>query len=171
MLLQGNAYISGAASGNQQHPFMSCDANQYLQNKGIGRATAFAFAEHGIESLAISDRNEGALEEVRQELEKKHPGVNVTCYTVDVSNEASIVETLGRVFKSLGHVNYSINNAGVGGLHKGSIDLETKEFLQVLDVNLTGLWISEREQLKYMLKQEPREEKSAVSSMWYSKED
>lgn len=133
---------------------------------GIGCATAFAFAQYGIKSLALSDQNEKALHEVRQELEVKHPHVNVTCYKIDLSNEASVVETLSRVFNDLGRVNYAVNNAGIAGPSKGSVDVLTNEFLHVLDVNLTGLWISEREELKYMLKQEPVEEKLVNSRAW-----
>ncbi|KAF2806808.1 oxidoreductase UcpA [Mytilinidion resinicola] len=134
-LLRGNAYVSGAASG-------------------IGRATAFALARHGANGLALSDLNGQTLENTGQEIQKEHPNVKVVCYILDVSNEESVVHVMSRVFKDFGRLTYAINNAGIQGGIKPTVLVEANIFQKALDVNLVGLWISQREQLKHMLTQE-----------------
>jgi NAD(P)-dependent dehydrogenase (short-subunit alcohol dehydrogenase family) len=122
---------------------------------GIGRATAFALAKHGVNGLALSDLNTEGLENTRQGIQKQHPNVKVACYALDVSDEESVVHVMSRVFRDFGRLLYAINNAGIQGGIKSTVLLETKLFQKALDVNLVGLWTSQREQLKHMLIQEP----------------
>lgn len=126
--------------------------------QGIGRATAFALAKHGADGLALSDLNSEALEKTRVELERQHPNVKSVCYTLDVSDEASVVHVMGSVFKDFGRIMYAVNNAGIQGGVRPTALLETKIFQKALDVNLVGLWICQREQLKHMLTQAPVDE-------------
>jgi NAD(P)-dependent dehydrogenase (short-subunit alcohol dehydrogenase family) len=129
-----------------------------LTSLGIGRATAFALAKHGASGLALSDLNVEALENTRQSIQKQNPTVKVVCYTLDVSDEESVVQVMSRVFKEFGRLTYAINNAGIQGGIKPTALLETKVFQKALDVNLKGLWMSQREQLKHMLAQEPADD-------------
>jgi NAD(P)-dependent dehydrogenase (short-subunit alcohol dehydrogenase family) len=57
--------------------------------------------------------------------------------------------------RRFGRIDYAVNNAGVSGTLRRSTDMTTEEFNQAIHVNMTGVWIAQREQLNQMMKQEP----------------
>ena len=77
---------------------------------GMGRATAFVFADEGAH-LAIVDRNADALAGVAKEIEAA--GATVRAYTADLADGDAITDLVGRVRTDLGPIDILINNAGV----------------------------------------------------------
>ncbi|KAI9810455.1 MAG: hypothetical protein M1827_006231 [Pycnora praestabilis] len=143
-LLKGVALITGAASG-------------------IGRATAFAFAAHGVQSLALLDINLTAQENVNSELKEAHPSVETLVLHCDTSKEESIVNAIKETVKRFGRIDYAVNNAGITGPSKASPDISLDEFKGLLDVNVTGVWVGQREEIRQMLKQEPLSHAGPIS--------
>ncbi|KAK5224300.1 hypothetical protein LTR47_009911 [Exophiala xenobiotica] len=133
----GVAFITGAASG-------------------IGQATAFRFARHGVAALALSDIRVKHQAEVSARLQDEYPHLEVLTLPIDTSSEESVVKAHKATVKHLGRIDYAINNAGVPGVMKPTPDMTSDEFRRGLDINLTGVWLGQREQIRQMLKQEPR---------------
>lgn len=78
--------------------------------KGLGKATAIAFAKKGID-VAITGRNEKILKETVAEL--KAIGVNATYEIFDVGNYEEVKKGIKNIIATLGAVDILVNNAGI----------------------------------------------------------
>lgn len=116
MLLEGRtAAISGAASA-----------------RGIGRATAKLFAQHGAR-IAILDINATAAKDTAAELGSQHIGIGC-----DVASKASCEAAAKEVLTAFGHVDILINNAGVTQPVK-TLEIDEASWNRILDINTKGV--------------------------------
>jgi NAD(P)-dependent dehydrogenase (short-subunit alcohol dehydrogenase family) len=100
---------------------------------GIGRAIAQSFATAG-ERVTIAGRRMDALEETKG-------GSTMICRTLDVCDEGSV--------KALFDHPYDVVVANAGGGASGKVkDLTLEDWNRVIDVNLTGVFLTFREALK-----------------------
>ncbi|KAF2404129.1 oxidoreductase, partial [Trichodelitschia bisporula] len=134
-LLSGTAFITGAGSG-------------------IGQSVAYAFARDGITNLALADINKDGLSTTAAELSRRHPNVVVELITLDTSNEAAVDAAIAKTVEKFGRLDVAVNNAGIAGPQKGGAEAALKDWQRCLDVNLTGVWLCQRAELRVMLKQE-----------------
>ncbi len=79
-------------------------------SKGIGRATALAFAAEGA-NLALCARNPDALNRVAEEARHTH-GVEVYTETFDVSEDARVHQFADAVHRRFGRIDVCVTNAG-----------------------------------------------------------
>ena len=124
-------------------------------NPGIGRATSFALVSHGVRRLGILDIDIVNAEKTSLELKSKYPGVDVVLVHADMANENSIVTGIAKIVQSFGRIDYAVNNAGIGGKLGPTTEISGSDFGSTINVNLIGLWVCQREEIKHMLKQEP----------------
>lgn len=103
---------------------------------GIGRATAFAFAEAGARVVAVDRDAEGAARTA--ELARLIGAPAAWGETVDVSDEAAMEKLAEKVATEYGIVDVLVNNAGIG-LSGSFLDTTVEDWKQVLDVNLWGV--------------------------------
>lgn len=116
MLLQGKvAAISGAASA-----------------RGIGRATAKLFAEHGAK-IAILDLDAAGAQAAAAELGPDHLGLGC-----DVTDPDSCKAAAGAVLARYGQCDILLNNAGITQPLK-VMDISAANWAKVIDVNLSGV--------------------------------
>ncbi|MCZ2257793.1 3-ketoacyl-ACP reductase [Sporosarcina sp. G11-34] len=118
--------------------------------RGIGRATAIAFAKEGI-NIGLLGRTAANLEKVAEELSEY--GVNVTMATADVSDNASVISAVEHIKSELGPIDILINNAGIGKFGK-FLDLSPEEFKNIIDVNLMGVYYVTRAVLPEMIERQ-----------------
>ena len=118
--------------------------------RGIGRATAIAFAKEGI-NIGLVGRTAANLEIVAKELEQYD--VEVTMATADVSNNESVIAAVEHVKSELGQIDILINNAGIGKFGK-FLELSPEEFKNIIDVNLMGVYYVTRAVLPDMIERE-----------------
>lgn len=113
-----------------------------------------AFARHGVQKLALLDIDDVGLETtvamISQQTNKRVESLKLK---VDVSDEIAIVQAIQKVVDAFGRIDIAINNAGIGGPILDSTKISTDEFRRVLDVNMIGLWVSQREEIRQMLSQ------------------
>jgi NAD(P)-dependent dehydrogenase (short-subunit alcohol dehydrogenase family) len=69
---------------------------------------------------------------------------------VDVTDEASVVSFFDRVIADHGRLDVAANCAGVNGQYGSVADLSLDEWRRVLDVNLTGVFLCLREEVRHM---------------------
>ncbi|KAH6672069.1 3-oxoacyl-reductase [Halenospora varia] len=134
-ILKGTAYLTGAASG-------------------IGKGAAFALARNGITRLALTDISQKSLDATKKELKEKFPKLEIECMQLDVCDGKAIEQSIAETVKRFGRIDVGINVAGIGGSGKTTAELEESGWMSVIDVNLNGVWRSQKEQIKAMLKQE-----------------
>lgn len=115
--------------------------------RGIGRATAIAFAKEGI-NVGLVGRTFDNLEKVAKELEEFD--VNVTVAVAEVSDNESVIAAVEHIKSELGPIDILINNAGIGKFGK-FLDLSPEEFKHIIDVNLMGVYYVTRAVLPEMI--------------------
>ncbi|MFG2115001.1 SDR family oxidoreductase [Streptomyces sp. NPDC048718] len=103
---------------------------------GIGRATAFAFAEAGARVIAVDRDTEGAARTA--EMSRLIGAPAAWGETVDVADEQAMEKLAARVTEEYGVVDVLVNNAGIG-LTGSFFDTTSEEWQRVLDVNLWGV--------------------------------
>lgn len=103
---------------------------------GIGRATAYAFAESGARVIAVDRDTEGAARTA--EMSRLLGAPEAWAETVDVSDEQAMEKLADRVAAEYGVVDVLVNNAGIG-LSGSFFDTTPEDWKKVLDVNLWGV--------------------------------
>ncbi|GLP70578.1 short chain dehydrogenase [Streptomyces sp. TUS-ST3] len=103
---------------------------------GIGRATAFAFAESGARVVAVDRDAESAARTA--ELSRLLGAPEAWAETVDVSDEQAMEKLAAKVATEYGVVDVLVNNAGIG-LGGPFLDTTVEDWKKVLDVNLWGV--------------------------------
>lgn len=117
--------------------------------RGIGRATAIAFAKEGI-NVGLVGRTKENLEKVAAEL--KPYGVKVALAAANVANNAEVIQAVDQIKAELGAIDILINNAGIGKF--GSfLELSPEEFENIIQVNLMGTYYVTRAVLPEMIEQ------------------
>ncbi|MCX5377138.1 SDR family oxidoreductase [Streptomyces sp. NBC_00091] len=103
---------------------------------GIGRATAFAFAEAGARVVAVDRDGEGAARTADMARLVGAPEAWGEC--VDVSDEQAMEKLAAKVAAEYGIVDVLVNNAGIG-LSGSFLETSSEDWKKVLDVNLWGV--------------------------------
>lgn len=104
-------------------------------SSGIGEATALALAEEGA-SVAIAARRLDRLEDLARRIQDN--GGKVLAIALDVAEEEQVKKAIETIQSELGRIDILVNNAGVMLL--SAVDgADTKEWRQMVDVNLLGL--------------------------------
>ncbi|MEV6141865.1 SDR family oxidoreductase [Streptomyces sp. NPDC051992] len=103
---------------------------------GIGRATAFAFAEAGARVVAVDRDAEGATRTA--EMARLIGAPTAWGEAVDVSDEQAMEKLAEKVAAEYGIVDVLVNNAGIG-LSGSFLDTTSEDWKNVLDVNLWGV--------------------------------
>lgn len=116
-------------------------------SRGLGKATAIAFAKEGID-VAITGRNEEKLKETASEL--KALGVNATYQVFDVSNYEEVKVGIKNIIKTLGTVDILVNNAGIAAF--GTLnDMDSKLWEDIIKTNVLGMYYVTKEVLPYLI--------------------
>ncbi|MEE1749083.1 MULTISPECIES: SDR family oxidoreductase [unclassified Streptomyces] len=103
---------------------------------GIGRATAFAFAEAGARVVAVDRDAEGATRTA--DMARLIGAPAAWGEAVDVSDEQAMEKLAEKVAAEYGIVDVLVNNAGIG-LSGSFLDTTSEDWKNVLDVNLWGV--------------------------------
>jgi NAD(P)-dependent dehydrogenase (short-subunit alcohol dehydrogenase family) len=115
---------------------------------GIGRATALTFANEGA-IVIIADIDPCGSEKTAEKITAT--GGAAHAIATDVT-EASDVEILvARIADAWGHLDCAFNNAGVPDGAASWLDLTEEVWERVLKLNLTGVWLCMRAEIRQML--------------------
>lgn len=118
-------------------------------SRGLGKATALAFAKEGVD-VAVTGRNEEKLKETVAELESL--GVKATYAVFDVGNYEAVKKGIASLISSLGSIDILINNAGIAAF--GSLnEMEVSEWSKIIQTNLMGMYYVTKEVLPYLIEQ------------------
>lgn len=104
--------------------------------RGLGKATALAFAQEGI-NVAITGRNEAILIDTVKKIESL--GVKATYATFDVANYDDVKAAIDKLNAEFGTFDILVNNAGIAAF--GSlIDMDPKTWVDIINTNLLGTY-------------------------------
>jgi len=105
--------------------------------RGIGKVVALEMANAG-SNIAIVDMLDDVAAETAKEIEQKH-GVKAKAYKCDVTNPAQVNTVMDQIEADFGAFDVLFNNAGIV-LHKSALDVTPEEWLNVINVNLNGVF-------------------------------
>ncbi|GAJ05966.1 unnamed protein product, partial [marine sediment metagenome] len=71
----------------------------------------------------------------------------------DVSNAIEVEAMVNKVVETYGRLDYAFNNAGIGDTMAYTADLTEEEWDRTINVNLKGVWVCMKYEIKQMLKQ------------------
>jgi len=118
-------------------------------SSGIGMATAITFAKAGAKVVVAARRiKEG--EEVVENI--KREGGGASFFQVDVSKADEVKSLIERTVETYGHLDWACNNAGIEGAMASIVDCTEENWNEVININLTGMWLCMKYELIQMLK-------------------
>nr|WP_321223411.1 3-ketoacyl-ACP reductase [uncultured Psychroserpens sp.] len=118
-------------------------------SRGLGKATAIAFAKEGID-VAITGRNEQDLKATVLELENF--GIQATYSAFDVGNYKEVQTGIKNIIDTFGSIDILVNNAGIAAF--GSFnDMEVDQWSTIIQTNLMGMYYVTKEVLPYLINQ------------------
>ena len=117
---------------------------------GIGRVTSLAFAEEGAKVVVADVMIEGGEETVQ--MIKKTGGEAVFVKT-DVGRAEDVASLIEKTVATYGRLDCAFNNAGIDGEVSSLQDQSEKNWDRVININLKGVWLCMKYEIRQMLKQ------------------
>ena len=117
--------------------------------QGIGRAIAERFLASGA-TVSIWDRNQAATDSTVKELSSQG---TVSGLTVDVTDAEGVAKAAAATARTLGGIDILVANAGITGPNTECWNYPPDAWRQVIDVNLTGIFLCCRAVVPHMIKQ------------------
>ncbi len=108
---------------------------------GIGKACAHALARSGA-TVALWDLDQQSLQQAEADLHDL--GAQTSVAVVDVTDPDAVDAAMAAAAERDGRIDIVVANAGIGGEQKPSGDYPTDSWRQVLNVNLDGVFYTQR---------------------------
>ena len=118
--------------------------------RGIGKSVAIAFAEAGAD-VAIVDVDIAEAEKTAAELMENY-GVKTIAVKTDVTNPEEVDAMVEKVVENFGRLDVAFCNAGIC-LNVPAEEMTYEQWRKVIDINLTGVFLTAQAAGKVMLKQ------------------
>lgn len=116
---------------------------------GIGKATALAFAREGAK-VVVSDINETLAKETISQIQQM--GSQALFIKCDVSKENEVQHLINKTIQEFGQIDCAFNNAGIEGAPSSTIECTEENWNKTIDINLKGVWLCMKYQLRAMIK-------------------
>jgi len=119
---------------------------------GIGKAAALALLQDGYQ-VALAGRRSEPLEAVAAQ---SGAGSRALVLPTDVADEDSVRQLFTRTVQAFGRLDVLFNNAGVNAPGIPLEDLTLAQWKNVVDINLTGMFLCIQQAFRVMKAQTPR---------------
>jgi len=107
---------------------------------GIGLSLSRALVRAGVR-VAVVDRDKVAGQKAAEELRGK--GASAKAFYADIAKEKEVAQMVTAVEKEMGPIDILINNAGIN-IRKKAMEYDLSEWERILNINLTGAFITSR---------------------------
>ena len=119
---------------------------------GVGKAAALALLAAGYNVVLAGRR----LEPLQEAITQSGAGSRALAVSTDVSKVESVQALFAAAVKAFGRVDVVFNNAGVGNPPGSFEDWTLEQWQNVVDINLTGMFLCIQQAFKTMKTQTPR---------------
>ena len=118
-------------------------------SRGIGRSACSLLSKEGAK-VAIVD----VIDDEGRQLESAiaAEGGVAKYWHLDVSNEEQVAGIFAEVAARFGGIDVLVNNAGIAGANKPTHELSEREWDQVMNVNVKGVFFGTKHAIPYLLK-------------------
>jgi len=120
---------------------------------GIGKAAALALLQNGYH-VAFAGRRREPLEAAIAQ--SGAPADRALAVPTNVADPASVAALFAQVKEKFGRLDVLFNNAGVGAPGVNLEDLTFEQWKNVVDINLTGVFLCTQQAIRLMKDQAPR---------------
>ena len=117
---------------------------------GIGRESAIAFAKAGAK-VVVAGRRDAEGEETAELI--RSAGGNSLFVKTDVAKANEVEALVKKTVETFGRLDVAFNNAGIEGVWVPIISQTEKDFDRTMEVNVKGVWLCLRYEIRQMLKQ------------------
>jgi NAD(P)-dependent dehydrogenase (short-subunit alcohol dehydrogenase family) len=117
---------------------------------GIGRDAAVLFAKAGAKVVVSGRREAEGAKTVDQ---VRAAGGEALFVKTDVSQVADVQAMVQKTVEKFGRLDVAFNNAGIEGNWKPITEQSEEDWDSVIDINLKGVWLCLKYEIKQMLKQ------------------
>lgn len=118
--------------------------------RGIGKSVATAFAEAGAD-IAIVDVDIAEAEKTAAELAQNN-GVKCIAVKTDVTKPEEVNSMINTILAAFGRIDVAFCNAGIC-LNVPAEEMSYEQWKKVIDINLTGVFLTAQAAGKVMIKQ------------------
>ncbi|RKP55656.1 SDR family oxidoreductase [Pararobbsia silviterrae] len=122
-------------------------------SRGIGKAVAQAFLDHGYR-VVLAARALEPLEDIARQA--REAGREALAVQTDVTDAASVDALFEHTRERFGRLDVLFNNAGIGAPAVSIDALSVEQWRAVVDTNLTGVFLCSRAAFALMKAQTPR---------------
>ncbi len=117
---------------------------------GIGRATAVLFAKAGVKVVVAGRREVEGEETIKLVRESGGDGLFVK---TDASKAAEVETLIKKTVEKFGRFDIAFNNAGIEGVWVPIIRQSEEDWDRTININLKGVWLCLKYEVRQMLKQ------------------
>jgi|SRR5579871_4428276 NAD(P)-dependent dehydrogenase (short-subunit alcohol dehydrogenase family) len=117
---------------------------------GIGRDTAVLFAKAGV-NVVVAGRREVEGEKTVEMI--RSAGSDGLFVKADVSKASEVEMLVQKAVEKFGRLDLAFNNAGTEGIWVPIVKQSEEDWDRTISVNLKGVWLSLKYEIKQMLKQ------------------
>lgn len=114
-------------------------------SRGIGKATAMLFAQHGA-SVVITSKDKTSLENTAREIK------NAKAISGDIREKADVENVVKNTLETFGKIDILVNNAGIFPKVKPLHEISEEEWNDVIDINLTGQFRFTKAAIPHLMK-------------------
>ncbi len=116
---------------------------------GIGRATAMRFAAAGAK-VAVADIAADGAQQTAEMINEQ--GGQAIAMQVDVTQAEQVAQMVASTIEAFDGLDIGFNNAGIeGSPFVRILDYDEDEYDRVMNVNVKGVWLCMREQIKHFM--------------------
>lgn len=118
-------------------------------SSGIGAEVAKRLGKEGMKVVINYHSDDEAAKQVAETVEKA--GGKAVIYRGDISDEKHASQVINFAIETFGQLDLLVNNAGIE-IQKPSHEVELDNWKKVIDVNLTGFFLTSKSAIDYFLK-------------------
>ena len=119
---------------------------------GVGKAACLALADEGW-TIVLAGRRKDPIEAVANEIKSR--GGNASAIVTDTSDTKSVKRLFEETERLFGRLDLLFNNAGTNAPGVSLEDLSFEQWISVVNVNLTGVFLCTQEAFRLMKAQTP----------------
>lgn len=117
---------------------------------GIGRAACMAFCRDGAK-VVLADVDVGSGEETINLI--KGAGGEASFVRADVSREEEVEALVQKTVDTYGGLDCAFNNVGIHKTFTSTVDFTQEVWNEMMDINLKGMWLCMKYEIRRMLEQ------------------